>query len=48
LGRKPTIIGASALAVALGLVYPSVTDPELLIGFMLTVAIYKALRLTTD
>jgi MFS transporter, putative metabolite:H+ symporter len=47
LGRKPTIIGASALAVALGLIYPSVTDPVLLplIGFALTVPIYVLVAL---
>ena len=41
-GRKPTIIGASLLAAAFGLVYPRVSDPVLLpiIGFALTVPIY--------
>ncbi|MET1025930.1 MAG: MFS transporter, partial [Dongiaceae bacterium] len=41
-GRKPTIIGASALTIALGLFYPSIKDPVLLpvIGFALTVPIY--------
>ena len=41
-GRKPTIIGASALAVALGLLYPTISDPILLpiVGFGLTVPIY--------
>lgn len=41
-GRKPTIIGASLLAVAFGLIYPNVSDPVLLplVGFALTVPIY--------
>jgi putative MFS transporter len=46
-GRKPTIIGASALAVVLGAIYPSITDPVLLpvIGFALTVPIYVLVAL---
>jgi putative MFS transporter len=46
-GRKPTIIGASALAVALGLIYPSITDPVLLplVGFLLTIPIYVLVAL---
>ena len=46
-GRKPTIIGASALAVALGLVYPSISDPVLLplVGFLLTIPIYVLVAL---
>jgi len=41
-GRKPTIIGASALAIVLGAIYPTITDPALLpvIGFAFTVPIY--------
>jgi MFS transporter, putative metabolite:H+ symporter len=46
-GRKPTIIGSSALAIVLGLIYPSITDPVLLplIGFALTVPIYVLVAL---
>jgi MFS transporter, putative metabolite:H+ symporter len=46
-GRKPTIIGASALAVALGLLYPTISDPVLLpiVGFALTVPIYVLVAL---
>ncbi|HVJ55581.1 MAG TPA: MFS transporter [Aliidongia sp.] len=46
-GRKPTIIGASSLAVVLGAIYPSVSDPVLLplIGFALTVPIYVLVAL---
>ena len=46
-GRKPTIIGASAVAVVLGLIYPSITDPVLLpvVGFALTVPIYVLVAL---
>jgi MFS transporter, putative metabolite:H+ symporter len=46
-GRKPTIIGASAVAVVLGLLYPSITDPVLLpvVGFALTVPIYVLVAL---
>jgi putative MFS transporter len=42
LGRRPTIIGASAAAIVLGGLYPFVGDPtELLaVGFLLIVAIY--------
>jgi putative MFS transporter len=41
-GRKPTIIGASALAIVFGAIYPFVKDPALLIpaGLCLIVAIY--------
>jgi MFS transporter, putative metabolite:H+ symporter len=41
-GRKPTIIGSSLAAVALGIIYPSISDPVLLpaVGFLLTVPIY--------
>lgn len=46
-GRKPTIIGASAIAVVLGAVYPMISDPVLLpvVGFMLTVPIYVLVAL---
>ncbi|MDE8343302.1 MAG: MFS transporter [Acidocella sp.] len=41
-GRKPTIIGASLLAIVFGVIYPFVRDPVFLsaIGFALTVPIY--------
>jgi putative MFS transporter len=41
-GRKPTIIGASLLAIVFGIIYPQVSDPVWLpvIGFALTVPIY--------
>jgi putative MFS transporter len=46
-GRKPTIIGASGIAVLLGLVYPQVSDPFWLpvIGFLLTIPIYVLVAL---
>ena len=46
-GRKPTIIGASALAVGLGLIYPLIRDPVTLVvvGFVLTVPIYVLVAL---
>jgi MFS transporter, putative metabolite:H+ symporter len=46
-GRKPTIIGASIITVALGIVYPMVSDPVLLpaVGFALTVPIYMLVAL---
>ena len=46
-GRKPTIIGASALTITFGLLYPSIHDPFLLplIGFALTVPIYVLVAL---
>jgi putative MFS transporter len=46
-GRKATIIGASAVAVALGALYPSIHDPVLLplVGFGLTVPIYVLVAL---
>ena len=46
-GRRPTIIGASALAILLGFIYPLITDPLLLplIGFALTVPIYVLVAL---
>ena len=46
-GRKPTIIGASLIAVVLGIIYPSISDPVLLpaVGFALTVPIYVLVAL---
>jgi MFS transporter, putative metabolite:H+ symporter len=46
-GRKPTIIGASIVSVALGIVYPLISDPVMLpiIGFALTVPIYVLVAL---
>ncbi|WP_158808490.1 MFS transporter, partial [Beijerinckia sp. L45] len=46
-GRKPTIIGASALAAVLGAAYPMITDSTLLliVGFALTVPIYVLVAL---
>ena len=42
-GRKPTIIGASLNSVALGIIYPMISDPVLLpaVGFALTVPIRR-------
>lgn len=41
-GRKPTIIGASLLAIVFGAIYPQISDPFWLpiVGFALTVPIY--------
>lgn len=46
-GRKPTIIGASALAIVMGIIYPNVSNPALLlpVGFCLTVPIYVLVAL---
>ena len=46
-GRKPTIIGASIISVALGAIYPMISDPVLLpaVGFALTVPIYVLVAL---
>jgi MFS transporter, putative metabolite:H+ symporter len=46
-GRKPTLIGASAVAIVVGAVYPFVTDPVLLplVGIALTVPIYVLVAL---
>jgi MFS transporter, putative metabolite:H+ symporter len=46
-GRKPTIIGASIVSVALGAIYPMISDPVLLpaVGFALTVPIYMLVAL---
>jgi MFS transporter, putative metabolite:H+ symporter len=41
-GRKPTIIGSSAIALVLGAIYPMIHDPVALpiMGFVLTIPIY--------
>jgi MFS transporter, putative metabolite:H+ symporter len=46
-GRKPVIIGASLISVALGIIYPMISDPVLLpvVGFALTVPIYVLVAL---
>lgn len=46
-GRKPTIIGSSLITVALGIIYPMISDPILLpaIGFLLTIPIYVLVAL---
>jgi putative MFS transporter len=46
-GRKPTLIGASAVAIGFGAIYPFVTDPVLLplVGFALTVPMYVLVAL---
>ena len=46
-GRKPTIIGASLISVAFGVLYPMISDPMLLlvVGFLLTVPIYVLVAL---
>jgi MFS transporter, putative metabolite:H+ symporter len=46
-GRKPTIIGASLIAVVLGVIYPMISDPVMLpaVGFALTVPIYVLVAL---
>jgi putative MFS transporter len=46
-GRKPIIIGASVVAVILGIVYPMISDPILLpaVGFALTIPIYVLVAL---
>ena len=46
-GRKPTLIGASALAMLFGAIYPFVTDPVLLplVGIALTIPIYLLVAL---
>jgi putative MFS transporter len=46
-GRKPTIIGSSALAVVLGIIYPMISDPVALpaVGFALTIPIYVLVAL---
>jgi putative MFS transporter len=47
IGRKPTIIGAALLAIAFGVIYPFVRDPNLLaaVGFGLTMPIYMLVAL---
>jgi MFS transporter, putative metabolite:H+ symporter len=46
-GRKPTLIGASAVAIVFGAIYPFVTDPVLLplVGIALTVPMYVLVAL---
>jgi putative MFS transporter len=46
-GRRPMIIGASAIAAAFGLLFPLITDPVLLqiTGFALTIPIYVLVAL---
>jgi putative MFS transporter len=41
-GRKPTIISASLLTIAIGSIYPFVSDPRvlLMVGFLLMIPIY--------
>jgi putative MFS transporter len=47
LGRKPTIIGGSCATIVLGLIYPQLSTPELLVpvGFLLLLAIYVLVAL---
>ncbi len=46
-GRKPTIIGASLLAITIGSVYPFVNEPAVLqtVGFLLMIPIYVLVTL---
>jgi len=46
-GRKPTIIGASLMTIAVGGIYPFIKDPVLLViaGFLLVVPIYVQVTL---
>jgi putative MFS transporter len=46
-GRKPTLIGASGIAIVFGAIYPFVTDPALLmvVGIALTVPMYVLVAL---
>jgi putative MFS transporter len=46
-GRKPTIIGASALAIVFGSIYPFVKDPVWLpiVGLLLTIPVYVLVAL---
>lgn len=46
-GRKPTLIGASVVAIVFGAIYPFVTDPVLLplVGIALTVPMYVLVAL---
>lgn len=41
-GRKPTILSASLLTIAIGSIYPFVSEPRtlMLVGFLLTIPIY--------
>jgi putative MFS transporter len=46
-GRKPTLIGAAAVAIVFGAIYPFITDPVLLplVGIALTIPIYVLVAL---
>ena len=46
-GRKPTLIGASAVAIVFGAIYPFVTDPVMLplVGIALTIPMYVLVAL---
>jgi len=46
-GRKPSIIGASVLSIAIGAVYPFIKDPTTLqvVGFLLMIPIYVLVTL---
>lgn len=46
-GRKPTILGASLLTIAIGSIYPFVRNPGILVlvGFLLTIPIYVLVTL---
>jgi putative MFS transporter len=46
-GRKPTLIGASVVAIVFGAIYPFVTDPVLLplVGIALTIPMYVLVAL---
>jgi putative MFS transporter len=46
-GRRPTLIGASAVAIGFGAIYPFVTDPVLLplVGLALTIPMYVLVAL---
>jgi putative MFS transporter len=46
-GRKPTLIGASAIAIVFGAIYPFVTNPHvlLMVGIALTMPIYVLVAL---
>ena len=46
-GRKPTILGASLLTIAIGSIYPFVNNPGMLmtVGFLLTIPIYVLVTL---
>ena len=46
-GRKPTIVGASLLAIVIGSIYPFVREPGtlMIVGFLLTIPIYVLVTL---